>query len=53
MTFTHLDKQRRERLVALVPSLESSAPPGKAWRGWLWVVLIVFAIADAALQVMK
>jgi hypothetical protein len=53
MSFTHLDKQRRERLVALAPSLNSSAPTGKAWRGWLWIALIVFAIAAAALQLMK
>lgn len=53
LSFTHLDKQRRERLVVLAPSLNSSAPPGKAWRGWLWIALIIFAIAAAAIQVMK
>jgi hypothetical protein len=53
MGFTHLDKQRRERSVVLAPSLNSSAPPGKAWRGWLWIALIVVAIAAAALQIMK
>ena len=53
MSFTHLHKQRREHLVVLDPSLNSSAPPGKAWRGWLWIALIVFAIAAAAAQVMK
>jgi Protein of unknown function (DUF4236) len=53
LSFTHLDKQRRERLVVLDPSLNSSVPPGKAWRGWLWIALIVFAIAAAVAQVMK
>jgi Protein of unknown function (DUF4236) len=53
LSFTHLDKQRRERLVALAPSLNSSASPGKDWRGWLWIAPIVFAIAAAAAQVMK
>ena len=53
LSFTHLDKQRRERLVTLAPSLESSSQPGKAWRGWLWIALILFAIAAAVAQVMK
>jgi hypothetical protein len=45
MSFTHLDKRRRERLVVLAASLNSSAPTGKALRGWLWIALIIFAIA--------
>ena len=53
LSFTHLDKQRRERLVVLAPSLNASAPPGKAWRGWLWIALIVCAIAAVAIQIMK
>jgi hypothetical protein len=53
LSFTHLDKQRRERLVALAPALNSSASPGRAWRGWLWIVLIVIAIAAAVAQAMK
>jgi hypothetical protein len=53
MTFTHLDKKRRERLVVLAPSLNSSAPTRKTWRGWLWIALIIFAIAAAAIQLMK
>jgi hypothetical protein len=53
LSFTHLDKQRRERLVALAPALNSSASPGRAWRGWLWIVLIVFAIAATVAQAMK
>jgi hypothetical protein len=53
MSFTHLDKRRRERLVVLAPSLNSSAPPAKAWRGWLWIALVVVAIAAAAAQAMK
>jgi len=50
LSFTHLDKQRRERLVTLAPSLESSAPPGKAWRGWLWIVLTILAVAAVLAQ---
>jgi hypothetical protein len=53
MSFTHLDKQRRERLVVFAPSLNSSAPRGKAWREWLWIALVVVAIAAAAIQAMK
>jgi hypothetical protein len=46
-------KDGRERSVVLAPSLNSSSPPGKAWRGWLWIALIVVAIAAAVIQVMK
>jgi hypothetical protein len=53
MTFTHLDKQRRERLVDLRLSLNSGELPGRDWRGLLWIALVVSAIAAAALQVMK
>jgi hypothetical protein len=53
LSFTHLDKQRRERLVVLAPSLDSGASPGNAWRGWLWIALTVVAIAAAAAHVMK
>jgi hypothetical protein len=55
ISYTHLDKPHHERSVASAPdrALNSSTPPGKAWRGWLWIALIVFAIAAAAAQVMK
>jgi hypothetical protein len=53
LSFTHLDKQRRERLVVLAPSLDSGASPGNARRGWLWIALTVVAIAAAAAHVMK
>lgn len=52
-SFTHLDKQRRERLVVLHPSLDSGALPARDWRGLLWIALIVFAIAVTAAQAMK
>jgi hypothetical protein len=52
-SFTHLDKQRRERLVVLHPSLNSGALPARDWRGLLWIALIVFAIAATAAQAMK
>ena len=53
LSFTHLDKQRRERLVVLHPSLNSGALPARDWRGLLWIALIVSAIAAAAAQAMK
>jgi hypothetical protein len=53
LSYTHLDKRRRERLVALAPSLNSSTPPGSALRGWLWIALLVVVIASAAMQAMK
>jgi hypothetical protein len=55
ISYTHLDKPHHERLVASAPdpAPESSAPPGNARRGWLWIALILSAIAAAALQVMK
>jgi hypothetical protein len=53
LSFTHLDKQRRERLVALDPSLNSSTPRGSASRGWLWIALLMVVIASAALQAIK
>jgi Protein of unknown function (DUF4236) len=55
ISYTHLDKPHHERSVASTPdpAPESSAPPGKVWRGWLWIALIVFAIAAAVVQAMK
>jgi hypothetical protein len=53
LSFTHLDKQRRERPVILAPSLNSSMPPGSARRGWLWIALLVVVIASAAMQAIK
>ena len=38
---------------ALKPRLESSAPPRRDWRGLLWIGLLVFAIAIAAIQAVK
>jgi hypothetical protein len=35
------------------PSLDSSAPPRRDWRGLLWIAIIVLAIAAAAAQLMK
>jgi hypothetical protein len=48
MSYTHVDKPRREQLVAPDSAPESSAPPGKAWCGWLWIVLAILAIAAAS-----
>jgi hypothetical protein len=55
ISYTHFDKPHHERSVPSTPdpTPESSTPPGKAWRGWLWIALIIFAIAAAAIQVMK
>jgi hypothetical protein len=35
------------------PSLDADAPADEAWRGWLWIALIVFEIAAAVVQAMK
>jgi uncharacterized protein DUF4236 len=55
ISYTHLDKPRREGLVASAPdpAPDSSAPAGKAWRGCLWIALLVFAIIAAVAQVMQ
>jgi Protein of unknown function (DUF4236) len=55
ISYTHLDKPHREGLVASAPdpAPDPGTPPGKAWRGWLWIALILFAIAAAVAQVMK
>jgi Protein of unknown function (DUF4236) len=52
ISYTHLDKPSRERLVASAPdpAPESSAPPGKAWRGWLWIALTILAVAAVLAQ---
>jgi hypothetical protein len=50
LSFMLLDKQRRERVVALDPSLNSGMPPGRASRGWLWIALIVVVIVSAAMD---
>ena len=52
ISYTHLDKPHHERSVASAPdpAPESSAPPGKAWRGWLWIALIILAVAAVLAQ---
>jgi hypothetical protein len=52
ISYTHLDKPHREGLVASAPdpAPESSAPPGKAWRGWLWIALTILAVAAVLAQ---
>jgi hypothetical protein len=55
LSFTHLDKTHDERPVDSTPdpAPESNTPPGKAWRGWLWIALIIFAIAAALAHLTK
>jgi hypothetical protein len=52
LSYTHLDKPHHERSVASAPdpSPESSAQPGKAWRGWLWIALTILAVAAVLAQ---
>jgi hypothetical protein len=47
LSYTHLDKPHHEHSVASAPdpALESSAAPGKAWRGSLWIALTILAVA--------
>jgi hypothetical protein len=47
LSFTHLDKPHHERSVPSTPdpAPESGTPPGKAWRGWLWIALTILAVA--------
>jgi Protein of unknown function (DUF4236) len=46
MSYTHLDKPRHEHAVAspVDPAPDPGAPPGNAWRGLLWIVLIIIAV---------
>jgi Protein of unknown function (DUF4236) len=52
ISYTHLDKPHHERSVASAPdpAPESSAPPGTAWRGWLWIALTILAVAAVLAQ---
>ena len=45
ISYTHLDKPRHERAVppATDPAPDPGVPPGNAWRGLLWIVLIIIA----------
>lgn len=55
ISYTHLDKPYHERSVASAPdpAPESSTSPGKAWRGWLWIALLVLAIIAAVALAMQ
>jgi len=55
LSYTHMDESRVVGFNAPAshPSLDSSASPGRDWRGLLWIALIVLAIAAAAAQTMK
>jgi hypothetical protein len=52
---THVEETRVIGFVASgsSPSLNSNALPGRDWRGLLWIGLVVFAIAVAAVQAMN
>jgi hypothetical protein len=47
ISYTHLDKSRHEHAVtpAADPAPESGAPPGNAWRGLLWIALMIIVTA--------
>jgi hypothetical protein len=46
LSYTHLDKPHHEHSVVSAPdpAPESNTPPGKAWRGWLWIALTILAV---------
>jgi hypothetical protein len=55
ISYTHLDEPPRDRLVASTPdpAPESITPPGKAWRGWLWIALTILAAAAVLAQLTR
>jgi len=55
LSYAHQEKSRSIGFREPAPdrSLVSSGRPKKDWRGWLWIGLIVSAIAAAAAQAMK
>jgi hypothetical protein len=55
LSYTHLNKPPSDRSVSSTPhpAPESSPPPGKAWRGWLWIALTIFAAAAALAQLTR
>jgi hypothetical protein len=55
LSYTHREASRVVGFEAPAtnPSLDSSAPPRRDWRGLLWIALIIFAIAAAAMQAVK
>jgi len=52
ISYTQLDKPRHEHAVppAADHAPESSAPPGNAWRGLLWIVLMIIAVGAVLTQ---
>jgi hypothetical protein len=54
-SYTHTDESRIVGFVAPAtnPSLDSNSSPRRDWRGLLWIALIIFAIAVAAMQAVK
>jgi hypothetical protein len=47
ISYTHLDKPDKERAVASAANHASDpgAPQGNAWRGFLWIALVLIAAA--------
>jgi hypothetical protein len=46
LSYTHLEKAHHDSPNAALPA-EPAIPHGKAWRGWLWIALLVFLIVVA------
>jgi uncharacterized protein DUF4236 len=46
-SYTHLEKphQAHQEGEAQPPAVTEALPKGRAWRGWLWIVMLVAIIA--------
>jgi hypothetical protein len=47
LSYTHLEKAHHDSSNAALPP-DPGIPHGKAWRGWLWIALLVILIFVAA-----
>jgi hypothetical protein len=47
LSYTHLEKAHHHSPSAALPA-DPAIPHGKAWRGWLWIALLVILIVVVA-----
>jgi Protein of unknown function (DUF4236) len=50
LSYTHLEKPHHEAAIASAEP-DNYVPKGKAWRGWLWIALLVAGVTVAALSI--
>jgi hypothetical protein len=49
LSYTHLEKPHHEDSVGSPAQEVPELSDGKAWRGWLWIVLIVVIVVGIAI----